>query len=82
MDLVPVIMNVCPHLHWCITYTTRCIHNSYYLPHTRVTVAAFRLFNEIRDYKKIGGLKKEISRLCQQIFLVNVVCTNQHKVGG
>jgi hypothetical protein len=34
-------------------------------------VAAHRLFNEIRDYRKIGGMKTEISRLCQQAFVVN-----------
>jgi len=42
-------------------------------------VAALRLFNEIRDYDKIGGLKKEVSRLSQQIFVVNGVWTNQNK---
>jgi hypothetical protein len=42
-------------------------------------VAALRLFNEIRDYDKIGGLKKEVSRLCQQIFVVNEVWANQNK---
>ena len=42
-------------------------------------VAAHRLFNEIRDYRKIGGMKTEISRLCQQAFVVNEVCTNQNK---
>ncbi len=42
-------------------------------------VAALSLFNEIRDYDKIGGLKKELSRLCQQIFVVNGICTNQNK---
>jgi vacuolar-type H+-ATPase subunit I/STV1 len=29
-------------------------------------VAAWRLFNEIKEYNKIGGLKKEVSRLSQQ----------------
>jgi hypothetical protein len=43
------------------------------------SVAAFRLFNEIKDYEKIGGMKREISRLCQQIFVVNEVCTNQNQ---
>jgi hypothetical protein len=38
-----------------------------------------RLFNEIRDYDKIGGLKKEVSRLCQQAFVVNGICANQNK---
>jgi hypothetical protein len=38
-----------------------------------------RLFNEIREYDKIGGLKKEVSRLSQQVFLVNGVWANQNK---
>jgi DNA repair ATPase RecN len=42
-------------------------------------VAALRLFNDIKDYNKIGGLKKELSRLCQQIFVVNGICANQNK---
>ena len=42
-------------------------------------VAALRLFNEIRDYDKIGRLKKEVSRLCQEIFVVNGICANQNK---
>ena len=42
-------------------------------------VAALRLFNEIGDYDKIGGLKKELSRLCQQIFVFNGICANQNK---
>ena len=43
-------------------------------------VAAFRLFNEIRDYNKIGELKKEVSRLCQQIFVIKGLCANQNEV--
>jgi hypothetical protein len=42
-------------------------------------VAALRLFNEIREYDKIGGLKNEVSRLSQQIFFVNGVWANQNK---
>jgi hypothetical protein len=42
-------------------------------------VAAFRLFNDITYYNKIGGLKKEVSRLFQQIFVVNGICANQNK---
>jgi hypothetical protein len=52
------------------------ISKQYNLP---PSVAAFRLFNDIKDYNKIGGLKREISRLCQQIFVVNGVCANQNK---
>jgi hypothetical protein len=42
-------------------------------------VAALRLFNDINDYNKIGGLKKEVSRLSQQTFVVNTICANQNK---
>ena len=42
-------------------------------------VAALRLLNEIRGYDKTGGLKREISRLSQQIFVVNEICINQNK---
>jgi hypothetical protein len=42
-------------------------------------VAALRLFNDINDYNKIGGLKNEVSRLSQQIFVVNTICANQNK---
>jgi hypothetical protein len=43
------------------------------------SVAALRLFNEIRDYNKMGGLERELSRLCQQIFLVKGFCANQNQ---
>jgi hypothetical protein len=42
-------------------------------------VAALRLFNDIKDYNKIGGLKRGVSRLCQQIFIVSAICANQNK---
>jgi hypothetical protein len=38
-------------------------------------VAALRLFNDINDYNKMGGEKNEVSRLSQQIFVVNTICT-------
>jgi hypothetical protein len=44
-----------------------------------LSVAAFRLFSDIRDYNKIDGLKKELSRLCQQIFVINGISANQNK---
>jgi hypothetical protein len=43
------------------------------------SVAAFRLIRDIKDYNKMGGLKKELSRLCQQIFIVNGICANHNK---
>jgi hypothetical protein len=38
-----------------------------------------RLFNDIKDYNKIDGLKKELSRLCQQVFVFNEICANQNQ---
>jgi hypothetical protein len=43
------------------------------------SVAAFRLIRDIKDYNNMGGVKKELSRLCQQIFVVNGICANQNK---
>lgn len=37
------------------------------------------VFSDIRDYNKIGGLKKELSRLCQQIFVIKGICANQNQ---
>jgi hypothetical protein len=42
-------------------------------------VAALRLFNDIQDYNKIGELKKEVSRLCQQIFVIKGLCADQNQ---
>src|SRR5919198_5991112 len=40
-------------------------------------VAAFRIFNEIRDYNKIGGLKKEVSALYLRKLALNQACSSQ-----
>jgi hypothetical protein len=56
--------------------TVKQLAKQYNLP---PSVAAFRLFNDIREYNKIGGLKKEVSRLSQQVFVVNGVWANQNK---
>jgi|SRR5215212_1649552 len=52
------------------------ISKQYSLPSS---VAAFRLFDEIKDYNKIGGIKREISRLSQQLIVVDGICTNRNK---
>ncbi|MFL6418076.1 MAG: hypothetical protein ACJ71P_01485, partial [Nitrososphaeraceae archaeon] len=52
------------------------VAKKYNLP---TSVAASRLLNEIRDYDKIGGMKREISRLCQQLIMVDGICTNRNK---
>ena len=36
--------------------------------------AAFRVFNDIEDYNKLGGLKKQLDRLCTQVYTVKEVC--------
>jgi hypothetical protein len=56
--------------------TVNQIAKQYNLP---PSVAVFRLLNDIRYYNKIGGMKREISTLCQQLFVVNELCTNQNK---
>jgi hypothetical protein len=43
------------------------------------SVAALRLFNDIRDYNNIGGLKKELEILFTQVFAVKWLCFSQNK---
>jgi DNA repair ATPase RecN len=52
------------------------IAKKYNLP---TSVAASRLLNEIRDYDKIAGMKSEISRLSQELIVVDGICTNRNK---
>jgi hypothetical protein len=40
-------------------------------------IAAFRLFNDINDYNKIGGLKKELSGLYLQKYALVQACARQ-----
>jgi hypothetical protein len=56
--------------------TVNQIARQYNLPSP---VAVFRLIRDIKDYNKMGGVKKELSILCQQIFVVNGICANQNK---
>jgi hypothetical protein len=42
-------------------------------------VAALRLFNDIIDYNKIGGLRKELEKLLTQVLAVKQVCFSQNK---
>jgi hypothetical protein len=42
-------------------------------------IDGFRLIRDIKDYDKMGGLKRELSRLCQQIFVVKECCFRQNK---
>lgn len=43
------------------------------------STAAFHVINNIRDYNKIGGLKKELSRLTTQVVSVSEICFRQNK---
>ena len=52
------------------------IAKQYNLP---LSVAALRLFNDIRDYNKIRGLKKELDKLLTQVFAIKECCFRQNK---
>src|SRR6185437_294418 len=41
--------------------------------------AAFRVMNDIRDYNKLGGLKKQLAALCGQVHAVKEVCSHQYQ---
>jgi hypothetical protein len=49
------------------------------LHHLPLSVAAFRLFRDIRNYNKIGGLKKEQEKLLTQVFAIKECCFRQNK---
>jgi hypothetical protein len=41
--------------------------------------AAFRVFNDIQDYNKLGGLKKQLAALCAQVHTVKELCSHQNQ---
>jgi hypothetical protein len=41
--------------------------------------AAFRLFNDIKDYNKLGDSKKQLAALCAQVYTVKQVCSHQNQ---
>ena len=43
------------------------------------STAAFHVLNNIRDYNKIGGLKKELNKLTAEVVSVNEICFRQNK---
>jgi hypothetical protein len=43
------------------------------------STAAFHVLNNIRDYNKIGGLKKELNKLTAEVVSVNEICFCQSK---
>ena len=43
------------------------------------STAAFHVLNNIRDYNKIGELKKELNKLTAEVVSVNEICFRQNK---
>ena len=44
-----------------------------------IYTAAFRVINDIQDYNKLGGLKKQLAALCAQVYAVKEVCSHQNQ---
>jgi DNA-directed RNA polymerase subunit F len=44
-----------------------------------ISAAAYRVIEDIENYKRIGGLNKEISRLAAQIYAMNEICAPRNK---
>ena len=44
-----------------------------------IYTAAFRVINDIKDYNKLGGLKKQLATLCAQVYAVKEVCSHQNQ---
>jgi hypothetical protein len=44
-----------------------------------ILTAAFRVINDIQDYNKIGGLKKQLAALFAQVYTVKEVCSHQYQ---
>ena len=41
--------------------------------------AAFQVINDIQDYNKLGGLKKQLAALYAQVYTVKEVCSHQYQ---
>jgi hypothetical protein len=44
-----------------------------------IPAAAFQVINHIKDYNKLGGLKKQLAALCTQQYAVREVCSHQNQ---
>ena len=44
-----------------------------------IYTAAFRVMNDIKDYNKLGGLKKQLAALYAQVYTVKEVCSHQNQ---
>lgn len=42
-------------------------------------MASFQVFDDIRDYKKTGGLKKQLEKFPAQLYIAKQVCSNQYQ---
>jgi uncharacterized membrane protein len=44
-----------------------------------ISAAAYRVIEDIENYNRVGGLKKEISRLATEIYTMNQICATRNK---
>jgi len=44
-----------------------------------ISAAAYRVIEDIENYNRVGGLKKEISRLAMEIYTMNQICAPRNK---
>lgn len=44
-----------------------------------IPTAAFRVINDIKDYNRVGGLKKQLAALCVQLYAVKKLCSQQNQ---
>src|ERR1044072_10025157 len=44
-----------------------------------IYTAAFRVMNDIKDYNKLGGLKKQLAALYAQVYTVKEVCSHPNQ---
>jgi hypothetical protein len=55
------------------------VNNTAEIYNLPIYTAAFRVMNDIQDYNKLGGLKKQLAALCAQVYTVKEVCSHQNQ---
>src|SRR5689334_3915121 len=55
------------------------VNNTAEIYNLPIYTAAFRVMNDIKDYNKLGGLKKQLAALCTQLYAVKEVCSHQYQ---
>ena len=55
------------------------VHDTAEIYNLPIYTAAFRVMNDIQDYNKLGGLKKQLVALCAQVYAVKEVCSHQNQ---